>query len=616
MHTTPQSFEGNGSFAQPKVQQLTGGQIIAEYLIREGVTHVFGIPGHGNTALLDAFVDRKQEISVLPAMHEQGASHMADGFCRAGGKIAAVCTSIGPGATNTLTGIATAFADSIPQLVLTGGVHTYMMNRGILQEVDRPHSANFPRMAEPVVKRWWQPSRVDQLPQILHQAFNAMSEGRPGPVLLDIPQDLQAEYGEVVLPIPSAHRALYRAQGDPVAIQQAAKLLGAAQRPVILAGGGVIASEASEALVAVAEHLGAHVTVTFMGKGAIPEDHDLYAWPCGDMGSIPGNASTREADVLLAIGTKFSDRITSSYRRGVTFSIPPTKVVQIDIDGFEIGKNYPVELGIVGDAKAVLTELLSELRERSAPFDYRNSARFLDLQKSKAEWEEHLRPMRTSDHTPMTISRALWGTRGVIPRETILVTDSSNPQNQAYNEFPVYGPRQHITAGGFSGIGFAIPAAIGAKLAQPNRPVVCICGDGSFLQTAQELAVAAMQSVPVVFLILNNSGWEAIKNLQRNLFGGDREIISGFRYNDGRPYSVDASAVSRGLGVSAVRVDDPAKLASAVHAALRKGKPFVVEAICASEFPWSKQHPTGWWDITVPAYLSDTRKSYEAKRGF
>ena len=616
MHNTPHSFEGNGSLTQPKVEQFTGGQIIAEYLIREGVTHVFGIPGHGNTALLDAFVDRKQEISVLPAMHEQGASHMADGFCRAGGKIAAVCTSIGPGATNTLTGIATAFADSIPQLVLTGGVHTYMMNRGILQEVDRPHSANFPRMAEPVVKRWWQPSRVDQLPQILHQAFNAMSEGRPGPVLLDIPQDLQAEYGEVVLPIPSAHRALYRAQGDPVAIQQAAKLLGAAQRPVILAGGGVIASEASEALVAIAEHLGAHVTVTFMGKGAIPEDHDLYAWPCGDMGSIPGNASTREADVLLAIGTKFSDRITSSYRRGVTFNIPPTKVIQIDIDGFEIGKNYPVEFGIVGDAKAVLTDLLSELRELSAPFDYRNSARFLDLQKTKAEWEEHLRPMRTSDHTPMTISRALWETRGVIPRDTIIVTDSSNPQNQAYNEFPVYGPRQHITAGGFSGIGFAIPAAIGAKLAQPNRPVVCICGDGSFLQTAQELAVAAMQSVPVVFLILNNSGWEAIKNLQRNLFGGDREIISGFRYNDGRPYCVDASAVSRGLGVSAVRVDDPAKLAGAMHAALREGKPFVVEAICASEFPWSKQHPTGWWDITVPAYLSDTRKSYEAKRGF
>ena len=553
---------------------------------------------------------------MLPAMHEQGASHMADGFCRAGGKIAAVCTSIGPGATNTLTGIATAFADSIPQLVLTGGVHTYMMNRGILQEVDRPHSANFPRMAEPVVKRWWQPSRVDQLPQILHQAFNAMSEGRPGPVLLDIPQDLQAEYGEVVLPIPSAHRALYRAQGDPVAIQQAAKLLGAAQRPVILAGGGVIASEASEALVALAEHLGAHVTVTFMGKGAIPEDHDLYAWPCGDMGSIPGNASTREADVLLAIGTKFSDRITSSYRRGVTFNIPPTKVVQIDIDGFEIGKNYPVEIGIVGDARAVLTDLLSELRERSAPFDYRNSVRFLDLQKKKAEWEEHLRPMRTSDHTPMTISRALWETRAVIPRDTIIVTDSSNPQNQAYNEFPVYGPRQHITAGGFSGIGFAIPAAIGAKLAQPNRPVVCICGDGSFLQTAQELAVAAMQSVPVVFLILNNSGWEAIKNLQRNLFGGDREIISGFRYKDGRPYSVDASAVSRGLGVSAVRVDDPAKLAAAMHAALLEGKPFVVEAICASELPWSKQHPTGWWDITVPAYLSDTRKSYEAKRGF
>jgi acetolactate synthase I/II/III large subunit len=598
------------------IKKLTGGQIIAECLVHEGVTHVFGIPGHGNTALLDAFVDRTGEIEVLPAMHEQGASHMADGFYRASGKIAGVCASIGPGATNTLTGVATAFADSIPQLVMTGGVHTYMMNRGILQEIDRPHSASFPRMAEPVVKRWWQPSRVDQLPRILHQAFNTMYEGRRGPVLLDIPQDLQAEYGDVSLPSPWQHRTFYRSQGDPTAIEKAAELLAASERPVILAGGGVIASGASAAMVNIAEHLGAHVTVTFMGKGAISEDHDLYAWPCGDMGSIPGNASTREADVLLAIGTKFSDRITSSYKQGITFSIPPTKVIQIDIDGFEIGKNYPVEIGIVGDAQAILSALLNCIRERCAPRDYRNTSRFHDLQKKKKDWEEYLRPMRTSDHVPMTISRALWEARSAIPRDTIIVTDSSNPQNQAYNEFPVYGPGQHITAGGFSGIGFAIPAAIGAKLARPDRPVLCICGDGSFLQTAQELAVAAMRSVPVVFLVLNNSGWEAIKNLQKNLFGLDREIISGFRYRDGRSYTVDACAVARGLGVTAIHVVDPNAIKSTLQKAFQEEKPVLVEAMCASEFPWSKQHPTGWWDITVPAYLGETRKSYEEKRGF
>ena len=350
-----------------ETKKMTGGQMIVDYLIHEGVEKVFAIPGHGNTALLDAFVDRAGEIELVPAMHEQGAAHMADGYYRASGKIAAVCTSIGPGATNTLTGLVTAFADSQPLILITGAVHTYMENRGVLQELDRPHGNNFPRMAEPAVKRWWQPSRLDQIPIALAQAFNTMYEGRRGPVLLDVPQDLQAEAGEYTPP-SGARRAQTRSTGDPAAIAEAAKLLATAQRPVILVGGGVIAAEAFPELLAVAEHLGAPVTHSFMGKGAFPADHDLYAWPCGDMGSIPGNAVTRTADVILAVGCRFSDRITSSYKHGVTFNIPDTKLVQIDIDGFEIGRNYPVEVGIVGDAKSSLSSLLTALQaEGDAP---------------------------------------------------------------------------------------------------------------------------------------------------------------------------------------------------------------------------------------------------------
>ncbi|WP_245317871.1 thiamine pyrophosphate-binding protein [Ensifer sp. 1H6] len=224
-------------------REMTGGQIIVEHLIREGVTHVFGIPGHGDTALMDAFVDRKEEINLLPAMHEQNASHMADGFYRSSGKVAAVVTSIGPGATNTLTGIATAFADSLPQLVITGGVHTYMMGRGVLQELDRPHSDNFPRMAEPVVKRWFNPSHVEQIPNMMEQAFNAMLEGRMGPVLINVPQDIQAETGNVVITDGKKRRTAARTYGDPAYIAEAVELLLSADRPVILAGGGVITAE-------------------------------------------------------------------------------------------------------------------------------------------------------------------------------------------------------------------------------------------------------------------------------------------------------------------------------------------------------------------------------------
>jgi acetolactate synthase-1/2/3 large subunit len=595
--------------------KYTGGQAIAEQLVQEKVSHMFAIPGHGNTALLDAFVERRSEINVLPAMHEQGASHMADGFYRSSGKIAAVCVSIGPGATNTLTGVATAFADSTPQLLITGAPHTYFAGRGVLQEINRTHDANFPRMVEPVVKRWWQPGSLQQFPRMLDQAFRSMQEGRKGPVLLDIPQDLQADSAELEL-IPHRHHVSAAPRGDAVAIDRAAKLILSAERPAIVAGGGVIAARASAEMVSLAEHLGIPVTVSFMGKSAIAEDHLLYAEPLGDMGSLSGNTMTREADVILAIGCKFSDRVSSSYREGITFA-SGTKFIQIDIDPFEIGRNYPVEIGIVGDAKLVLTELLDAARSyRPQPVDFDERPQLKRLQELKAAWYDYLRPFRESERTPMSISRVLAEARKVLPRNGIIVTDSSNPQNIAYNEFPVYEPGTHITAGGFSGIGFALPAAIGAQLGAPNTPILCLCGDGSYLQTGSELAIAAMLGVPVVFLVVNNGGWEAIKNLQLNLFGADREMISGFRYKSGEPYQADLATFAKSLGVNALRVETPGELEAALRRGFSEGQPLVVEALTAREYPWSGQHADGWWDITVPEYLTAARAKYVEKRGF
>ncbi len=459
--------------------RMTGGEIVAEYLVREGVPMLFGVPGHGITALLDAFVDRRDEIAVVQAIHEQGATHMADAYYRVAGKPCAVFTSIGPGAANTAMGVACAYIDSIPLLLLTGSVHTYMRGRGVLQELERTHWANFPRMMEPVVKRWWQPSRVDQVPNVLHLAFNVMLEGRRGPAHIDIPMDVQAEFAEIEeLPDPVTRRPRGRAHGDPDMVNEAAKLLLNAERPLIVVGGGVVASGAESPLRELAEFLGAPVTVTWMGKGSIPEDHELYAWPCGDLGSISGNILAREADVILAVGCRFTDRTASSFRRGVTFDIPPSKLIQIDLDPYEIGKNYPAEVGIVGDARATLADLLLTLREFSRARSYRESPYFERLQRLKDEWEDALRGPRTSDASPMTISRALVEARKVLPRDGIVVTGAGNPQSQVFNEFPVYGPRQHITAGGFSAMGFEVPGAIGAKLAAPNRQVLAIVGDG------------------------------------------------------------------------------------------------------------------------------------------
>lgn len=596
--------------------QRTGGQMIVEYLISEGVKYVFAVPGHGNTALLDAFVDHKDEITLLPAMHEQGAAHMADGYYRSSGEIAVVITSMGPGATNSLTGLTTAYADSIPFLLITGGAHTYMENRGILQEIDRPHGNNFPAMAAPVVKRWWQPSRLEQLPTVLHQAFNAMLEGRRGPVLVEIAQDLQAELGEWDPPEPSKRRASGRPSGSRPDIARAAAILAPAKRPVLLAGGGVIQAGASGVFVQIAEHLGAPVTTTFNGKGAIPEDHDLFAWPCGDTGSIPGNELTKKADVILAVGCRFSDRVTSSYRPGVTFNIgTTTRLVQIDIDGFEIGKNYPVEVGIVGDARPALSDLLAELQQASSPADYRASGYFAELQDLKRQWAEYLRPMQSTDHLPMTLSRGLVEVRKVLPRNGIVVTDSSSPQAHTMNEFPVYEPKTHITDGCMQGIGFGVPAAYGAQLGAPERPVLAIVGDGSFLMTGTEVATAVMLGLPTVLLVFNNGGWGAIANLQENLFGEGRDINTKFRRPSGERYFANVADVAKGLGCYAERVEDPAELGAAIERAFAAEGPAVIEAMTDPELPWSNIHAVGEWDITVPAYL-EAREGYVSARGF
>lgn len=334
------------------------------------------------------------------------------------------------------------------------------------------------------------------------------------------------------------------------------------------------------------------------------------------MGSIPGNAMTRSADVLLAVGCRFSDRVTSSYRPGVTFSIPDTKLVQIDIDSFEVGRNYPVEVGVVGDAKTSLAALLEAVRDLGEFEDYHESAYFAELQDLKQQWEDYLEPARTSDYLPMTNSRAMMEIRKALPRDGILVTDSSNPANQAFNEFPIYGPKTNIVAGGMSGIGFGVPAAIGAQIARPDLPVLAMVGDGSFLQTGTEIATAVMTGAPVVFVVLNNGGWEAIKDLQIERFGSDRTIVTEWTTPDGKPYVANVADFSTSLGCVAERVEDPGEVADAITRAFAIDGPVLVEIMSAHELPHSQMHPTGLWDIAVPAYLGKTRDDYVAGRGF
>lgn len=594
--------------------EMTGGELIAEYLIREKVPYVVGIPGHGILPTVDAFVDRKDRITALQAVHEQGAVHVADGYYRASGQPLAVFTSIGPGAVNTAMGVAQCFIDSTPCFVMTGSVHTHMRGRAVLQEIERTQWMNNARILEPIVKRYWQVSHTDQLPYVMHRAFNQMMGGRRGPVLLDLPMDVQADSAKMVLPNPTEREASGRGRPDAQDVERAAKMLVGAKRPVLLVGGGVITAEAHEEVRQLAEHLGLPVVTTSMGKGAIPEDHELNAWANGDLGSISGNTLCRTADVILAVGCRFTDRCASSYRHGVTFTIPGTKLIHLDIDPSEIGKNYPVDVPLVGDAKAGLLDLIEAVKAHGKARAYRDGAYFAELQKLKAEWDALLSQTRDADVKPMTISRALKELRAVLDRDAIVVTGAGLPQSQVYQEFPVYGPRQHITSGGFSTMGFTVPGAIGAKLAKPDTQVVGVDGDGSFLQTCQELQMAVQYDIPIVLLVLNNFGWQSIKNLQTRAYGADRVLVTPFEKKDGSSYSAHIADLAKAFGCYAERIEDPADVGPAIKRAFASGKPAVIEALVNREMPWCGLTATGWWDVPVPTYLKEQRAAYDAAR--
>jgi acetolactate synthase I/II/III large subunit len=589
------------------VQRLSGAQIVVEYLLRQGVRYAAGIPGHGCWSLTDALLDRADQIRTVQVMHEQSAVHLADGFYRASGEPMLAFTSIGPGATNTVVGMATAYVDSTAVALFTGSAHTYLRGHGLLQELERRHVADNPRLFEPVVKEWWQPSRVDELPFVLHRAWNQMRSGRPGPVLLDVPMDVQADSAEVCLPDPETREARGRPRPDAGEVERAARLLAGARRPVLVAGGGVIAADASAELMALAERLGAPVVTTWNGKGAIDETHPLAGQTIGDTGSTIGNTLASNADVILSVGCRFVDWSASSWRAGITFTIPPTRLVQVDIDPREIGKNYPVEVPLVGDAKAALADLLEALGAGGAADDgYRS-----EIDSLRRTWAAQVEEKSGSDAEPMTMARAVREVQAATRPDAIVVTGAGLPQGMVKQRWVTRQPRTHITSGGFSTMGFTLPAAIGAQLARPGRQVLALCGDGDFLQTMQELSAAALLEAPVCTVVLDNSGWISIKGGQDAFFG--RTAVTDFMRR-GEPYSPDFEAIGRAFGIHSERASSPAEVRPAVERALASGGPSLVHVPVARDLAVAGPDKTGWWDVPVAEYHPEQRAAQDAGR--
>ncbi len=585
----------------------TGGQVIADHLAANDVEYVAGIPGHGCLPMVDAFVGLEKP-TFLQVRHEQSAAHLADAYFRVARKPMAVMTSIGPGAVNTAVGIATAYVDSSSMLVFTGDVHTYMFGRGVLQEIDRKAWADLSTLFEPVTKRLWQVTRVDQLARIMPQAYALAAGGRPGPVLISVPMDVQADAADV----PEAQRVELPEPPAPAAsaVSQIRTALADAKCPVLLAGGGVVQSGASARFRQIAEHLGLPVVATYQAKGVLPEDHPLYGRYPGSKGTDTGNALCREADVILAVGCRFADEAASSYVPGVTFSIPPTKLYQVDIDEYEIGKNYPVELGVLADANAFCEALWAEIAAGPADTEKRAywEGRIADL---VVPWNKKLEPGRTDRTTPLRISAVLDIVHDAVPPDTIVLTGAGHSQAQFLQEYAVNDASQVISPNGFSTMGFTIPGAIGAKLAAPDRPVLGFAGDGDFLMTVQELAMAVQYGLDVIYVVVDNAGWQSIRDLQMDVYGEERGFAAEFRRPDGESISPDLVTVARGFGVQAEEATDEQALKGAIGRALALGGPTVIVVPVRREFPESAGPTSGWWDVPVPASLPKRRKTYE-----
>lgn len=582
---------------------LSGSEFVISYLIKEGLAYIFGIPGHAVLAWMDAARKNKDKIKTITFRHEQAATFAADAYYRVSGKIMAAFTTVGPGAINALTGISTAFIDSIPMIFFTMNCPVYMYEKGGMQEIERNHWSSVPEVIKPIVKRSWDITDAYQLADVLPRAFRVATSGRPGPVHIDLPMDVQAQAITSPVPNPKQYKVSSRVAGNSVDVKKASELLARAKRPLMLCGGGVIISDATDQVTQLAELLGIPVVSTFNGKGCISEDHPLWSHNIGFMGSTCGNHLAKRADVILSVGCRFSEWTCSSFKAGVTFNVPPTKIIHVDIDPREISKNYPVEVGIVGDCQTVIQQIIDYIGLPNK-VDYKRSNYFKEQQRVKNEWQATLAKWQQPEPGMLTLPGMLKEMRVCMKRDAIILSDAGHTQDNVWRAFEVYEPRCHISSGGSSTMGFSVPAAIGCKLAAPNRQVVAVIGDGSFLMTCQELSTAVHYKLPIVYIVANNNGWISIKDLQSTHYGKKGIYGTEFINEDGNSSNPDYVKLGESFGVYCQRVTKISEVKPALKRALGSGKTSLIEVFVESKLPYSGLPITGQADYPFPEYLT------------
>jgi acetolactate synthase-1/2/3 large subunit len=518
---------------------MTGAQILLECLKREGVKAIFGYPGGQVLPLFDKLYD--SDIKFILVRHEQGAAHAADGYARATGKVGVCIATSGPGATNLTTGIANAYMDSIPLVAITGQVKSHLIGNDAFQEAD------VTGITRPITKHNYLVKDVKDLARIVREAFQIASTGRPGPVLIDIPSDIQMQDTEFIWPqevfIRGYKPTLF---GHPGQIKKAAKIISTAKKPIIYAGGGIITAGAHRQLKELAETIKAPVTWTLMGIGSFPATHELSLGMLGMHGTAYANHAIMNADVIIAVGARFDDRVTG---RIDTFA-PTAKVIHIDIDPSSISKNIRVDIPIVGDAKNILGELLEEIKKKSDT---------LEWLKIVEGWKKKY-PLKYNDSAkikPQYVIEQLWeATQG----DAIITTEVGQNQMWAAQWYKYIYPRSFLSSGGLGTMGFGFPAAMGAKIGCPEKTVVDIAGDGSIQMNIQELGTCVCNKINVKVLILNNGYLGMVRQWQ--------ELFYKKRYSQVCITSPDFVKLAESYGAIGMQVTKKEEVRSSIDKAL------------------------------------------------
>jgi acetolactate synthase-1/2/3 large subunit len=612
---------GRESAPSTNGQPSKGAGIIADYLIGEQMPYLFALCGHGNVGMLDALLDRRDQISVVSVHHETVAGFMADAFFRVSGSPVATLTSCGPGSANLPIALANALMDGSAFLAITGNVPTTQFNRAPFQESGYHYQADFTSVVRPYVKRSFQATRPEQLPVALRQAFTLMSAPPPGPVHLDVPLDVFVEEAAV----PDAGTARWSAG---ISLEQAAphelveivvEQLRNSSRPLFLAGRGVLAGDASSELLAIARHLGVPVAWTPDGKGVADSADPLAIGETGRNGTLPANRAASASDLIVALCPSFDDRASSSWIPESTFTIPPTRLVHVAMDRRDLGRNYAPTIGIAAHPKVFLRQLRTAIECDAGQWSMaasggpqsRWSAWRDQVAAWRAEWDSLLDSHSRTDATPIKPARLLDDVRRVLDDDAILVSDVGLHHNWIVQRWSARSPNSLLHSWGFGAMGFGVAGSLGAKLAAPSRPVVAVVGDGGFLMFPSVVSTAVEYGIPVVWLIWNNRGYLSIRDIQRAYFGAGREFATEFQNPDGTAYTPDFAAMARSMGADAATVEKPADLPGALEAAVRSGRPWVLDvAVAGDEAPVA----SGAWDlpplpIPMPNFLDHEHRA-------